>query len=188
MMEKQLYMMKKPVLWWRNHSYDEETILHFIWWGNHSYDGETILMMKKPFLWWRNHSYDEETILMMKKPFLWWRNHFIWWRNRSTQNHTVKKPVWNWKSNGAETEVQLTNSWFLPHLTNMATPPIVATDYDVNAVTLMNLTFSASRIFIACFLAAWIGKILVTPMLLYFFMTRVFARPIVQLGDFNFKV
>ena len=77
----------------------------------------------------------------------------------------------------------------LPHFTNMATPPKIATDCHVNAVTLINLTFSGSPIFIACFLAAWIGKILVTPMLLYFFMTRgVFARPIVQPGDFNFKV
>ena len=64
--------------------------------GTTVYDEETTLMMKKP-------------LYMMKKPFLWWRNHFIWWRNRSTQNHTVKKPVWNWKSHGTETEVQLTN-------------------------------------------------------------------------------
>ena len=50
--------------------------------GTTVYDEVTTLMMKKP-------------LYMMKKPFLWWRNHFIWWRNRSTQNHTVKKPVWN---------------------------------------------------------------------------------------------
>ena len=62
----------------------------------------------------------------------------------------------------------------------MVASPKVATDYVVNEVTLMNLTFSGSRIFIACFLAAI--KILATPMLLYFLMTRVFARPIMCLA------
>ena len=85
--------MKKPFVAWRN---------YFIWWRNHSYDEETILMMKKPFIawrnyfiWWRNHSYGKETILMIKKPFLWWRNHFIWWRNHSYGKETIlmmKKP------------------------------------------------------------------------------------------------
>ena len=55
----------------------------------------------------------KKPLYMMKKPFLWWRNHFIWWRNRSMQNHTVKKPVWNCKSHCTETEVQLTNFFYL---------------------------------------------------------------------------
>ena len=71
---------------------------------------------------------------------------------------------------------------FLPHLMNMAVPQKVATDNNVNEVMQMNFDFSGLWIFIACLLAASIGEILVTPILLYSFMTRVFARPIMYLA------